>query len=277
MPKIFKNKSQVREALKKRAVERIALATEKKNEEVKKFFSFSLGQMLLIWLNIGLIMALTLAVGFYIGRDYGMNFALENQDRVDVRVPLVRPIMPSGLEDEIKATTNEVPEYLTPSSENPTTVAVVKSSQSSQASSKAKVALEIQSSATSSSVSVNSSKKITVSSRLKLSSGSKSSSRVVQSSAKKISSSSANLTPKYKWYIQAIVVPTKQEAEEIANGSSELAKQYKILPITNTKGKVTSYKIIVGPFKTQAEAEAKKEGLKKNKKLAQDMFVSRFD
>ncbi|MDR2338006.1 MAG: SPOR domain-containing protein [Deltaproteobacteria bacterium] len=272
MPKIFKNKSLVGGALKKRAVERIVLATEKKNEEAKKFFSFSLGQMLLIWLNIGLIMALTLAVGFYIGRDYGVNFALENQDRVDVRVPLVRPIMPSGLEDEIKATTNEVPEYLTPSSEMPTVVAVIESSQASS-----KAALEIQSSAISSSVSIKSSKKVTVSSRLTLSSSSKRSSRTVQSSAKKVSSSSTNLTPRYKWYIQAIVVPTKQEAEEIVNSSSELAKQYKILPITNSKGKVTSYKVIVGPFKTQAQAEAKKEGLKKNKKLAQDMFVSRFD
>jgi cell division protein FtsN len=272
MPKIFKNKSLTGAAFKKRAVERIVSATEKKSEEVKKFFSFSLGQMLLIWLNIGLIMALTLAVGFYVGRDYGVNFALENQDRVDVRVPLVRPIMPSGLEDEIKATTNEVPEHLAPSSEIPVAV------ESSLASSKAKVAVETQSQAVSSSVNaVSSVKKVVVSSRLALSSSSKSSRKATSSSAKKISSSSVSSAPKYKWYIQAIVVPTKQEAEEIASSSPELAKQYKILPVTNSKAKVTSYKIIVGPFKTQAQAEAKKEGLKKNKKLAQDMFVSRFD
>ena len=229
--------------------------------------TFTFGQMLIIWLNIGLIMLLAWGAGFYVGRDYGAKHALENQKRVDVRIPLVRPIMPASLEQEIKAVKDEVQYNLTPPVDGAIYIVSspenVSTANSSSIAPVQEVAIEQDEKVLSSDVVVSSSRK-------------RSSSRAVSSArAQPVAVQNADKTSKYKWYIQAATVVNKTDAEAIIKKSKADGKLMKIE--TSMRGTNRLYRILVGPFDSKEEAEAKKEELKKNRSLAKDMYVSRFD
>ncbi len=245
----------------------------------RRFFSFSLGQMFFIWVNFALITIIVFAVGFYVGRSVGVDFALANQNDVNVRVPLIRPIMPGGKEDEIKKIINEVPAYLSGlnverdentklarqsddgDTNNNTVVSTVNSSSrisSLRANTKSSTRAVVVSSVSSSTQTISNARSV-----------------VNSSSAQSVASTKQPVVSDDKWYVQVVATPTEQDAQAIVKATPTIAEQNKILPVTKN-GKITAYKIIVGPFKTKAEAEDRKTKLMGTRRLAKDMFVSKF-
>ena len=248
---------------------------------------FTFGQMLIIWLNIGLIMFLAWGVGFYVGRDYGAKHALENQKRVDIRIPLVRPVMPASLEQEIKAVKDEVQYNLTPPANAGDSAGYVPPPAGlppPQESATVGVPLAVGASSSVAPVQqVSEEQDVKISSSriadvIASSSRKRSSSKAVSSAWFQPPAQQASVaggTSGYKWYIQAATLVSKADAEDIIKRSKADGKLMKIE--TSMRGTNKLYRILVGPFDSKEEAEAKKEELKKNRGLAKDMYVSRFD
>ena len=253
--------------------------SESRNRNDKRrLFTFTLGQMLLIWFNIGLIMLIVWGTGFYVGRDYGADYALENQRRVDVRIPLVKPIMPGSFEQEIKAVKDDVQHFLTPTDSTntavPNAISQIRVVASSSFTSSSEKFVFLQAAEVNGKVSsrVKKSSAAAVSSKRRQSSVAVSSKPAEQADKQ---NAAANAASTYKWYIQAATLLNKADAEDIIKRSKTDGKLMKIE--TSVSGKSRVYRILVGPFNSREEAEAKKEELKKNRNLARDMYVTRFD